>query len=282
MVDARSGGSLLIGGEIEVPRLGYGCMRLTGEGIWGDPADRSAAIALLQRSYELGVRLYDTAAAYGPETNELLVHDALAPYRDALIATKCGTERQGPGKWSQNGRPEAIRSGVEGSLKRLGVETIDLMQLHAPDRAVPIEESVGELAAMRNEGKIRHIGVSNVSVEQLRAAQAVAPIVSVQNRYNVGHREHEDVVEACETQGVAFLAYFPIDGGALAKPGGAVESVAHRHGATSSQVCLSWLLQCSPVIAPIPGTSSVAHLEENLAAASVHLDAEDLSELAPS
>lgn len=278
-ISQNLGGTFTIG-DIPVARMGYGSMRLTGQGIWQDPADRDGAIAVARRARQLGVSLFDTAWAYGPQTNERLLADALQPYDGALIATKCGLERPAPGEWVSNGRPERLRETVEQSLKNLGVDTIDLLQMHAPDSNVPYAESIGALAELQNEGKVRHIGVSNVSVEQLATAQAVAPIVSVQNRYNVADRHSEDVLEACTTQDIAFLPYFPIAGGKLAATSRqALNDVAAKHSVSVAQVCLAWLLQKSPVVCPIPGTSSVAHLEENVAAADLELDAADIAAL---
>lgn len=278
--EAQLGGNIAIGDGIAVSRMGYGAMQLTGPGIWGDPEDRDNAIAVLRRARELGVRLFDTAWAYGPETNETLIADALQPYDDVVIATKCGTDRTGPGQWHQDGRPERLREMVEGSLKRLGVDIIDWMQLHAPDANIPIEESIGALVDMQHEGKFRNIGLSNVSVSQLHRAQKVANIVSVQNHYSLGHREeHEDVLRACEAQNVAFFAYRPVAGGRLAKQDGALSVVAQRHSASTAQVALAWLLQRSPVVVAIPGTSKINHLEDNIEASHIQLTPADIAEL---
>lgn len=276
---AQLGGTITIGGDITVPRMGYGAMRLTGVGVWGDYPDRSAGLALLQQVRSSGVRLVDTADAYGPETNERLIADALQPYDDMVIATKGGMTRSGPGQWKPDGRPAHLREACEASLKRLGVDAIDIYQLHSPDQRVPLEESVGALGELQSEGKVRHIGLSNVDVDQLSAAQSLVSIVTVQNRYNVGDRSSDPVVDACASQGIAFFPWFPIAAGDLAKGTGAVAEVARRHDATTAQVSLAWLLHRSPVIAPIAGTSSSAHLKENLAAAELDLSDDDLAEL---
>ena len=278
-----NGGTMSTGvvkiGDIEVPRMGFGAMRLTGEGVWGDPPDRDAAIALLRRVRETGVHFIDTADAYGPETNERLIHDALHPYDNVLIATKGGMTRSGPGQWAPDGRPEHLRAACENSVQRLGVERIDLYQLHAPDPDVPYAESIGVLAAMQREGKIHHIGISNVSYGELRTAQSEVTVVSVQNRYNVGNRTSEPVLLACDAEEIAFLPYAPVASGALTTPDSAVRHVAERHGATTSQIALAWLLHHAERIVPIPGTSSMAHFEENIGAANVELTAGDMAEL---
>jgi aryl-alcohol dehydrogenase-like predicted oxidoreductase len=262
---------ITIGGDLSVPRLGFGAMRLCGPRVLGRPADDANAHAVLKRAVELGVALIDTADAYGPHVNEEQIAEALYPYPSGLlIASKCGSTRP-EGRWVPNGRPEYLRSACEGSLKRLRLERIDLYQLHSPDPHVPLAESIGALGELQREGKIRHIGISNVGVTELEEAQAVAAIASVQNEYNVGNRESEAVLEACEREGVAFLPYFPIDGGDLAKSGGALARIAAAHGATPAQVALAWLLARSPSIAPIPGTASLAHLAENVAAARLEL-----------
>lgn len=273
-------GGMITIGDFSVPRMGFGAMQLTGPGVWGDPEDREGAIAVLRRVRDLGVQLFDTAWAYGPETNEALVADALQPYGDTVVATKTGNERTGPREWHQDGRPSRIREMTESSLKSLGVDTIDLMQLHAPDKNVPYEETIGVLADLKNEGKIRNVGLSNINLEQLAAAQRIVPIVSVQQHYSLGHREeHEAVLRACETQNIAFLAYRPVQGGALASSPGALSNVAQRHNATTAQIALAWLLQRSPVVVPIPGTSSIEHAEENIAATEIVLTPDDLEEL---
>jgi pyridoxine 4-dehydrogenase len=272
--------TLVIGGELEVGRLGFGAMRITGQGIWGEPTDPAGARALLRRVIDADVNLIDTADSYGPEVSENLIAEALHPYPESLvIATKGGFERPGPGRWEPNCRPDRLKRCCEGSLRRLKLERIDLYQLHTVDRKVPIEDSVAALAELREEGKIRHIGVSNVSVEELERAQQIAPIVSVQNRYNVADRSSEGVLEACERQRLAFLPYFPLAAGDLARPGGELDEIARAHGSTPGQVALAWLLGRSAVTAPIPGTSSVAHFEENLEAARLELDEEEIEAL---
>jgi pyridoxine 4-dehydrogenase len=270
-----------LGGELTVRRLGFGAMRITGSGIWGEPADPEAARRLLRRAIELGVNLIDTADAYGPEVSERLIAEALHPYPDDLvIATKGGMTRSGPGRWSSDGRPEHLREACESSLRRLRLERIDLYQLHTVDRAVPLEDSVGTLAELQREGKIRLIGLSNVSVGQLDRARELVDVVSVQNRFSLADRHTEDVLEACEAQGLGFIPWFPLATGALANRNGALAAVAERHRATPVQVGIAWLLARSPVILPIPGTSSVAHLEENVAAAGLELSDRELTELA--
>ncbi|MGH3112567.1 MAG: aldo/keto reductase [Gaiellaceae bacterium] len=269
--------TLLIGGDLEVRRLGFGAMRLCGPGIRGWPEDRENALRVLRRAVELGANLVDTADSYGPEVNELQVAEALHPYEDLVIATKGGLVRDDrPGGWPADGRPEHLREACEGSLRRLRVERIDLYQLHRPDPKVPFEESVGELARLREEGKIRHVGLSNVGVEQLARAQEIVPVVSVQNRYNLADRHSEDVLEACEEQGIAFFPWWPLAVGDLAEPGGRLDAVARAHDATPAQVALAWLLRRAPNILLIPGTSSLAHLDENLAAGELDLRLEEL------
>jgi len=270
---AAAAGSMTLGGDLIVRRMGYGAMRITGQGIWGDPPDRAKAQAVLRRAVELGVNLIDTADSYGPEVSEKIIAEALHPYPAGLvIATKGGLTRSGPGQWHRNGRPEHLRKACEGSLRRLKMERIDLYQLHAVDSAVPMEDSLGELIRLRAEGKIRHIGLSNVSVEQLQRARKLVPIVSVQNRYNLTDRAAEDVLQVCAREGIGFLPWYPVAAGDLAKPGGPLDRAAKAHAVTPAQVALAWLLLHSPVMLPIPGTSSVAHLEENVAAAALSLD----------
>lgn len=263
-------------GDLTVHRLGYGAMRITGKGIWGPPANPDEARRVLRRAVELGVDFIDTADSYGPNVSEELIHEALHPYAKGLvIATKAGLTRQGPDQWTPKGDPAYLRAQCESSLKRLGVERIDLFQLHRIDSKVPAADQFGLLKALRDEGKVRHVGLSEVGVAELEAARKVVPIVSVQNLYNVGNRQSEDVLAYCEKNGIAFIPWFPIASGKLAAPGGPLDAVAKAKGATASQVALAWLLRRSPVILPIPGTSSVAHLEENCAAAAVELsDAE--------
>lgn len=277
---AAPGGLLTIGNDLSVGRLGFGAMRLCGRDVWGEPPDVSAAKHVLLRALELGITLIDTADAYGPDVNERLIADALHPYPDHLvIATKGGLTRPRREAWTRNGRPEHLRSACEGSLRRLKLQRIDLYQLHAPDPAVPLEDSVGMLADLRSEGKIRHIGLSNVSVDELRRARRVAPIVSVQNRYNISDRATEDVLRECERLGIAFLPWYPLAAGGSARGSHALSRVAERKSATPAQIALAWLLARSPVMAPIPGTSSLKHLEENVAAAELVLSEEDLREL---
>lgn len=266
-------------GDLTVRRLGYGAMRITGQGVWGPPPDHDAAIAVLRRALELGVNLIDTANSYGPDVSEELIAEALHPYPEELvIATKGGFTRPGPGKWVPNGRPEYLREACEGSLRRLRTDSIDLYQLHVPDHEVPYEESIGALKELQDEGKVNQIGVSNVSLEQLATARGIVDVVSVQNRFNLGDRSAAEVLATCQADGLGFIPWFPLDAGSLAEPGGVAAEIAARHGATPAQVALAWLLQ-TPATLPIPGTGSVAHLEENLAAASLQLSEEEVSEL---
>ena len=272
--------TLTIGGDLQVSRLGFGAMRITGPKILGWPDDRENALRVLRRAVELGVDFIDTADAYGPEVSELLIAEALHPYPDGLvIATKGGLLRTSSGAWPNDGTPEHLREACEGSLRRLRVERIDVYQLHAPDPQVPIEESVGELARLRGEGKIRHVGLSNVSVDELRRAQALVPIVSVQNRYSLEDRSSEDMVEECESLGIAFLPWHPLEAGDLAHGGGAVGRVADARSARPVQIALAWLLARSPVVVAIPGTGSISHLEENVAAAELRLTDAELAAL---
>ena len=269
----------LIGGELEVSRLGYGGMRLCGPNVTGWPPDRENALAVLRRARELGVDFFDTADAYGPEVSELQVAEALHPYEGITVATKGGLTRTGSGNWPPDGRPEYLKSACEASLRRLRVETIDLYQLHRPDPNMPFADSVGALAELQAEGKIRHVGLSNVDVAQLEEARRIVEIAAVQNEYNLGNRESEDVLDACEREGIAFLPWFPLGAGELARPGGPVEEVARAHEAAPAQVALAWLLQHSPVTIPIPGTSSLEHLEVNLGARELRLSADELARL---
>jgi aryl-alcohol dehydrogenase-like predicted oxidoreductase len=265
-----------LGGDFTVNRLGFGAMRVTGEGIWGWPTDRQNALKVLRRAVELGVNLIDTADAYGPDTSELLIAEALYPYPKGLvIATKGGLTRPGPGQWVPNCRPDHLKQALEGSLKRLRLDRIDLYQLHTVDSKVPIEESVGALKQMQDAGKIRHIGLSNVDRKEIDRAHKIVPIVSVQNRYNIEDRESEDVLVYCEKEKLGFLPWFPIGGGRGMKPGGPVNTAAKAHGVSVFQVALAWLLERSPVMLPIPGTSSLAHLEENVAATKLKLTPEE-------
>ena len=274
-----AGGTFALG-DLTVHRLGYGAMQITGPGVWGPPKDPDEAVRVLRRSVELGVDLIDTADSYGPHVSEELIRQALHPYPPGLvIATKAGLTRTGPGKWHPVGRPEYLRQQCEMSLRRLGVERIDLFQLHRVDPKVPAAEQFGLLRDLQDEGKVRHVGLSEVSVEQVEAARHVVPIVAVQNRYNLTDRGSEDVLDYCAAHGIGFIPWFPIASGALAKPGGPVDRAAKATGATPAQVALAWLLRRSPVILPIPGTSSVAHLEENCAAAGVRLTDEQMAAL---
>jgi pyridoxine 4-dehydrogenase len=267
-------------GDLTVNRLGFGAMRVLGStDVWGEPKDRAAAHRVLRRAVELGVNFFDTAESYGPHTDEALIAEALYPYpKGFVIGTKCGVSRPSRGRWDADGRPEKLRRDLDGSLKRLRLERIDLYQLHTVDPKVPIEDSVGALADMQREGKVRHIGLSNVTVKELERARKIVPIVSVQNRYSVVYRGEEDVLEHCEKLGIAFLPWYPLgDGDALRAR--KVASLAKKLGASPAQVAIAWLLAKSPVILPIPGTSSIAHLEENVAAAKLRLSSEDLAAL---
>ncbi|MDO3687125.1 aldo/keto reductase [Micromonospora sp. C28ISP2-4] len=278
---AKASGSYRIGGDLPVDRLGYGAMQLTGPGVWGDPKDPAEAVRVLRRAYELGVTFIDTADSYGPFVSELLIREALHPYADDLvIATKAGLTRSGPDDWRPVGRPEYLRQQCELSLRHLGLDCIPLYQLHRIDAKVPLADQLGELALLRQEGKIRHIGLSQVSVEEIEAARALAPIVSVQNLYNLADRSAEDVLEHCEHHDLAFIPWFPIATGNLARPGGPLDAISTAHGASPAQLALAWLLRRSPVMLPIPGTSSVAHLEENVAAAEVQLTDDEFEALA--
>ena len=268
-------GTFSLGGDLPVTRLGYGAMRIVGKGVWGPPADEDTAIALLRRAVELGVDLIDTADSYGPYLSEDLIRKALHPYDGVLIATKGGLTRSGPDVWEQVGRPEYLRQCVEMSLRRLDVEQIGLYQLHRFDAQVPVEESLGALKELQDAGKIKHIGISEVTVAEIEQARKVVDVVSVQNLYNLGNRQSEEVLTYCETESIGFMPWFPVAAGELAKPGGILDEIAAEHHATHAQLALAWLLRRSPVMLPIPGTGSIAHLEENCAAAQVELsDAE--------
>jgi pyridoxine 4-dehydrogenase len=269
-----------IGGDLEVRRLGFGAMRITGRGIWGPPDDPDEARAVLRRAVELGVDFIDTADSYGPGVSEELIAEALHPYPDGLvIATKGGLRRTGPGVWPRDARPERLRECCEGSLRRLRLDRIDLYQLHSPDPKVPLEESLGALRELREAGKVRHIGVSNVSASELERARKVVDVVTVQNRYNLAARGSADVLEACERAGLGFIPWDPLATGDLARPGSDLDEIAAAHDATPAQVALAWLLARSPVMLPIPGTSSVDHLEENLDAARVVLSGDEVRRL---
>jgi aryl-alcohol dehydrogenase-like predicted oxidoreductase len=276
---AAAGGTFVIG-DIEVHRLGYGAMRITGKGVWGEPDDPGEAKRVLRRAVELGVDMIDTADSYGPGVSERLIAEALHPYPEGLvIATKGGYVRPGPGDWEPDGRPEHLRRACEGSLKRLRLDRIDLYQLHTPDDDVPYAESVGALAELQSEGKIRWIGVSNVSLDHLETARGLVEVVSVQNRFNLKDRKHEKVLDRCAELGIAFLPWFPLGAGDLAGGTGALAEIAEAHGATAAQIALAWLLARSPVMLPIPGTSSVEHLEQNVAAAGIELADEEVRRL---
>ena len=278
---AASSGTFKIGGDLTVNRLGFGSMQLTGPGVWGEPRDPDEAVRVLRRAVELGVNLIDTADAYGPVVAERLIREALHPYPDDLvIATKAGLTRQGPGRWTPVGRPAYLRQQCELSLRNLGLERIGLFQLHRIDQDVPLEDQVGELKALQDEGKIAHIGLSEVSVEQLEAARAIAEIATVQNLYNLSNRKAEDLLERCEREQIGFIPWFPLATGELSEPGGPLDEISKRSGHSPSQLALAWLLKRSPVMLPIPGTSSVSHLEENTAAAEVELSDADFEELA--
>ncbi|MFD9884390.1 aldo/keto reductase [Streptomyces alboflavus] len=269
---ADASGSFALGGDLPVNRLGYGAMQLTGPGVWGEPKDRDEAVRVLRRAVELGVTFIDTADSYGPIVNEVLIREALHPYADDLvIATKAGLTRSGPDDWRAVGRPEYLRQQTELSLRHLGVERIDLFQLHRIDEQVPLADQLGELVLLQKEGKIRHIGVSEVTVDQLKESREHAEIVSVQNQYNLVNRGSEDVLEYAERENIAFIPWFPMATGELARPGGPLDAAAKEHGASPSQLALAWLLRRSPVVLPIPGTSKVAHLEQNTAAAEITL-----------
>ncbi len=277
---ASAAGTITLGGDLTVARLGFGAMQLTGEGIWGPPADPDECIRVLRRAVELGVTFIDTADSYGPYFSEELIAKALHPYPENLvIATKGGLLRTGPGVWPVCGRPEYLRQEVEMSLRRLKLERIDLYQLHRIDRRVPVEDSLGELRAMQDEGKIRHLGISEVSVAEVEQCRSIASIVSVQNLYNLADRHHEDVLDYCTENGLAFIPWFPLATGELAKPGGVLDTASKRHGVPPAQLALAWVLARSPAMLPIPGTSKVAHLEENLEAAGVHLSDEEFTAL---
>jgi aryl-alcohol dehydrogenase-like predicted oxidoreductase len=277
---AAASGKFSIGGDLEVTRLGFGTMQLTGPGVWGPPEDRDEAVRVLRRAVELGVNFFDTADSYGPEVAEDLLYEALHPYPgDIVIATKAGLTRQGPGQWAPVGRPAYLRQQAEMSLRRLGLERIDLFQLHRIDPATPLEDQVGELQKLQEEGKVRHIGLSEVSVADVEKARQVAPIVSVQNLYNLTNRSAEALLDYSAQHQIGFIPWFPLATGKLSSEGSPLAVLAKKHGATPSQLALAWLLKRSPVMLPIPGTSSVAHLEDNVAGATVELSEAELAEL---
>ena len=273
-LSARAAGTLTLGADLTVNRLGFGAMRITGAGIWGEPPDRQNALRVLRRAVELGVNFIDTADSYGPETSELLIAEALHPYpRDLVIATKGGLTRPAPNEWHRDASPTHLRQACEASLRRLRLDCIDVYQLHAIDHNVPVEDSLGELEKLKREGKIRHIGVSNFTVADLERARSIVPIVSVQNRYNASDRRYEDVIGYCERHELAFIPWYPLAAGDHASNPGATElaQIARDHNITSAQAAIAWLLARSPAMLPIPGTSSIAHLQENVAAASVNV-----------
>ncbi len=277
---ANSSGTFAIGGDLKINRLGFGAMRITGAGIWGEPADLDEAVRVLQRLVPLGVNFIDTADSYGPDVSERLIGEALFPYpADLVIATKGGFTRQGPNKWLAVGRPEYLIQQVEMSLRRLRMDRIDLYQLHRIDAKVPVEESLGALKQLQSAGKIRHIGLSEVSPDEIDRARKTAEIVTVQNRYNIGDRAHEETLLYCEKNNIGFIPWAPVASGKLTKPGGPLEGAAKRHNASVAQLSIAWLLHRSPVIIPIPGTSSVEHLEENVGSAAVHLSDEEWAEI---
>jgi aryl-alcohol dehydrogenase-like predicted oxidoreductase len=270
-----------IAGDLEVRRVGFGAMRITGDGIWGPPDDPDECKRVLRRVVELGVNLIDTADSYGPEVSENLIAEALHPYPEGLvIATKGGLRRTGPGQWPRDAHPDRLKECCEGSLRRLKLDRIDLYQLHAPDPKVPLEDSLGALKELQDEGKIRHIGVSNVSVEELERSRALVDVVTVQNRYNLADRATEETIEACTAAGIGFIPWFPLAVGDLARPGGPLDELARTHDATPGQLAIAWLLARSPVMLPIPGTASVEHLEENVAAGELELAPQELELLA--
>ncbi len=266
-------------GDLTVNRLGFGAMRVLGPDVWGEPKDRAGALRVFRRAVELGVNFFDTAESYGPQTDETLIAEALHPYpKGFVIATKCGLVRPRPSRWDSDARPEKLRRDLEGSLKRLKLERIDVYQLHAPDPKVPFAESVGALSDFQKEGKVRHVGLSNVTLKQLEQARKIVPIVSVQNEYSIGNRSSEDVLERCAQLGIAFLPWYPLGAGAALRSS-KVKTLAEKKGATPAQVAIAWLLAHSPVMLPIPGTSSIAHLEQNVAAAQLELSRDDLQAL---
>lgn len=281
VVDAKASGTFAIGGDLTVNRMGFGAMRITGKGIWGDYHDPEGAKKLLRRVVELGVNFIDTADAYGPDVSEILIGQALSPYaKGVVIATKGGLTRQGADKWLPVGRPEYLEQQVEMSLRHLKLDCIELWQLHRIDPKVPVEESLGVIKKLQEQGKIRHVGLSEVKPAEIEQASKVVKIVSVQNHYNIGSREHEDVVDYCDKNKIAFIPWFPVAAGKLAQPGGKLDEFAKKHQATVSQLSLAWLLHRSPVILPIPGTTSIEHLEENLAAGSLKLSDAEWKEIA--
>jgi pyridoxine 4-dehydrogenase len=278
---AANSGEFLIGNDLRINRLGFGAMRITGDGVWGEPKDRAEAIRVLRRAVELGVNFIDTADSYGPNVSEEIIAEALHPYPPGLvIATKGGFDRPGPNQWKENGRPEHLRAACEGSLRRLRIDRVDLYQLHRIDPKVPAEDQLGVLDELQTQGKIKHIGLSEVSVEQIAQARTIVPVVSVQNRYSISDRGSEDVLEYCEQEKLGFIPWFPLAAGKMARPDNPLIKTAPRLQATPSQIALAWLLARSPVMLPIPGTSKVAHLEENVAASAFKIDETTFEELA--
>jgi aryl-alcohol dehydrogenase-like predicted oxidoreductase len=277
--DAALSGTFAIGGDLTIKRLGFGAMRVTGPGIWGPPADRAEALRTLQRVPELGIDFIDTADSYGPNVSEELIREALHPYEGLVIATKAGFQRPGPDDWRIDGRPEALRRGLEGSLKRLGVERIDLWQLHRIDSRVPRDEQFDAIRGFQQAGLVRHVGLSEVSVGDIKDAQRFFPVATVQNRFHPAARGSDAVLDYCETNAIGFIPWAPLGSGALARSGSALEATAKKYAAKPSQIALAWLLKKSPVMLPIPGTGKVRHLEENTAAAAIELSNEDFAEL---
>lgn len=277
--DAAKSGQFSIGGDIDINRLGFGAMRITGQGVWGEPADRGEAIRTLKRLRELGVNFVDTADSYGPDVSEKLIRETLHPYDGLLIATKAGLVRSGPGIWRPDGRPEHLIGQARRSLRQLGVERIDLWQLHRIDPKVPRDEQFAAVRSLIDEGVVRHVGLSEVSVADIEAASKIFKVASVQNRYNIIDRGSEDALDYCERQGIGFIPWYPLGAGDLARPGAVLDTIAKRHGAAPGQIALAWLLKRSPAMLPIPGTSKVAHLEENVAAASIALSDEEFAAL---
>jgi aryl-alcohol dehydrogenase-like predicted oxidoreductase len=278
-LSAAASGQFAIGGDLIVNRLGFGAMRVTGEGIWGEPHNRAQALATLRRLPELGVNFIDTAESYGPEVSEKLIREALHPYKGLVIATKAGLQRPGPNQWAPDGRPDVLRKGLLGSLKRLGVERIDLWQLHRIDPNVPRNEQFDAIAKMQKEGLIRHVGLSQVSVEEIEAARKFVKVATVQNLYNLADRSSEAVLDHCAAHGIGFIPWYPLAAGDLARPGSVLDEIAKKNEAAPSQVALAWVLKRSPVMLPIPGTGKVSHLEENVAAAAIELSDADFAAL---
>ncbi|NRQ49242.1 aldo/keto reductase [Aeromicrobium stalagmiti] len=279
-LNAHASGTFQLGGDLPVTRLGYGAMQITGDGVWGEPADRAEAVRVLRRAVELGVTFFDTADSYGPDVSEQIIREALHPYADdVVIATKAGLTRTGPGEWIPVGRPAYLKQQVELSLRKLGVDRIDLIQLHRIDAEVPVADQVGAFKELQEQGKVRHIGLSEVTVDQLKEAQKTAEIVSVQNLFNLGDRSAEALLDHATAEGIGFIPWFPLATGGLVKDGGPLAELAKQHDATPSQLALAWLLKRSPVMLPIPGTSSVAHLEDNIGAADIELTDDELEAL---